>query len=104
MSRIIPPPSPVATASTRTPKRSICFLPARIPPLRPKEKVPIRLSTRLRGSSIPRRQGALVVFLHNCERLLDRPNRWVTQGQPPHAYLLRSCVDLYERIRPYRDR
>src|SRR3989449_3394182 len=78
MSRMIPPPSPVATASTRTPKRSICFLTARIPPLRPKAKVPIRLSARLRSSSIPRRQGAHVVFLHNCERSLDRPNRWVT--------------------------
>src|SRR6266571_4578579 len=87
MSRIIPPPSPVATASTRTPKRSICFLTARIPPLRPKAKVPIRLSARLRSSSIPRRQGALVVFLHNCERSLDRPNRWVTQRAGLHTLI-----------------
>src|SRR2546425_13157518 len=61
----IPPPRPVDTLSTRTPKRSIRFFTASIPPLRPNAKGPIRLSARLRGSSIRRRQGALVVFLHN---------------------------------------
>src|SRR5439155_17893593 len=44
MSRIIPPPSPVATDNTSTPNRSIFFRTASIPPVKPNAKVPTRFS------------------------------------------------------------
>src|SRR5439155_26025856 len=51
MSRIIPPPRPVATDSTRTPNRSILFRTASIPPVKPNAKVPMRLSISISSIS-----------------------------------------------------
>src|SRR6058998_682323 len=100
----IPPPRPVATLRTRTPKRSIRFFTASIPPLRPNAKVPIRFSTKVRSSSNDRSQVSRAIrTVHNLEETKRAPQLRL-QVYCSMLMCFQAKVGGHEGIRSYHHR